>query len=193
MRRFRWAAATPATAARGALTAMPVFISSPRSSKVTSAECPSADTWRVSYGPLTARTPSTPRSRDSTSATAALNAGALARRSRLWIKTVSRALWGNALSAARAAVPDSPTADWLPVNMFIGMTMLAVNARTTNASQPAIAARRCWALQRPARAAKLLAAAGCSFEVAFGDLRLERGLHLESVLDTAGGYLRRTV
>src|SRR5205085_11077148 len=95
-----------------------------------------------------------------------------------------------------AAVPDSPTADWVPVSMSIGMTTLAATARTTNASQPAIAARRCCALQRPARAAKLVAGAvGCSLEVVSCDLRMERvvGMWSRPSFILGGSICERTV
>ena len=44
---------------------------------------------------------------------------------------------------SRAHAVLAPTADGLAECLFIGFNMLAAPARTTKASQPAIAARRC--------------------------------------------------
>src|SRR5436190_20378504 len=82
------------------------------------------------------------------------------------MRTSSPACLGKASSIVRSAVPDSPTplraCSWVSVPEAVPI----MKATATNASHPQIAALRCWALQRPALAARFIdcrGGAGASF------------------------------
>src|SRR3954469_18457802 len=108
------------------------------------------------YGLSMARTCLVRCNRATTSATAALNLGSSAFSFPLWTSTDSSAFFGNALKAAFSARPDSPTPDSWSSSVFVPTWLPIANARITKASHPKMAFLRCWALQRPALAARLV-------------------------------------
>ena len=132
---------------------------SPRRSRFTIAEWPSAETWPgfpAAYGLWTLVTTEIAESRRTTSATAARNAGSSALRARLWTSTVSPAGCLKPSSRIRAARPDSPGRVSVSPSCLVPSAPPITTAATTNASQPKIAVFRWRALQRPIRAEMLL-------------------------------------
>jgi hypothetical protein len=121
--------------------------SSPGSSKVTSAERPSSESWPAlsrPYGLATLRTFWVPSSRVTTSSTTARNsASPVSAPLRLWIRTLSGALSGKWSEIALSARPDSPMPKSASVSVFVPTDPPMNTASTTNASQPRIAFFRC--------------------------------------------------
>ena len=159
IRRLGLAAAAPSTASITGWILSVAVSASPRISRLTVAEWPSAEIWPrlpAAYGLCTLVTTLTAETRRTTSATAALNAGLSAVCFELWTSTVSPAGCLNPSSSIRAARPDSPGSVSVSVSCLVPSAPPSTTAATTNASQPKIAVLRWRALQRPIRAATLV-------------------------------------
>ena len=110
--RFCWAARS--TAATTGSMVFSVRLSSPRSSKVTSAERPSLEIWSsalpAAYGEATSATPGCLETPATTSSTALRTAASRTEPpSRAWTRTLSSASFGKASLKILSARPDSPT------------------------------------------------------------------------------------
>ena len=154
-----WAAAAASTASITGSILSTALSASPRMSKFTIAEWPSAEIWpglAAAYGLSTFTTTETADTRRTTSSTAVRKAGSSAVSVLLSTSTVSPAGWSNASSRILAARPDSPGRVSLSPSCLVPIAPPITTAATTNASQPKIAVFRWRALQRPIRAAMLV-------------------------------------
>jgi hypothetical protein len=129
---------------------LPASSGSPRMSKVTSAECRSAE----SCGSPTFVTAGSADTRRATSSTAASKTGLPALSVELCTSTLSLSALSKFSSRISAMRPDSPGASPSP-SCFVPTAPPSTTAITTNAIQPKVAVFQCAALHRPARAARL--------------------------------------